>query len=405
MNMQTSQTTETLLIKTVKPIGFHADLPPTANGCVDILIGSDGLVLEVAAEIRPTAGVKVIEGNRCWLSPGWTDLHTHIWYGGTDISIKPEICGLSRGVTTLVDAGSAGEANFHGLRELIIDHAREDIFAFLNLGSIGLVACNRVSELTGLASVDIDRIAATVEANRDLIVGLKVRASGTITAGWDIAPVKLAKKLGRIFKLPIMVHVGEPLPLYDDVLRTLGEGDIITHCFNGKIGGSILEDEELYQLVEESQRRGIVLDVGHGGASFSFDVARAALSNKLLPDTISTDIHKRSMPGSVWDMSTTMSKLLSLGMPLEDVIAASSTTPRRVINRPHAEKLQPGIRANFTAFELNDSDLIVKDSKGIPSALKQVFDPRFTVLGAHFQEASRYQPAQATQRCTCGAHP
>ncbi|MCS2147923.1 amidohydrolase/deacetylase family metallohydrolase [Scandinavium manionii] len=404
MNTDNTQIQEALLIKAVKPIGFAAAMPQTENGCVDILIGSDGRVMHAAANIRPTRDVKIINGNRSWLSPGWTDLHTHIWYGGTDISIKPEVCGLSRGVTTLVDAGSAGEANFHGLRELIIESASEDIFAFLNLGSIGLVACNRVSELTGLASVDVDRIAATVEANRDLIVGLKVRASGTITGGWDIAPVKLAKKLGRILKLPIMVHVGEPLPLYDDVLKELGEGDIITHCFNGKIGGSILEDEELYRLVETSQARGVVMDVGHGGASFSFDVAKAALGNKLLPDTISTDIHKRSMAGSVWDMSTTMSKLLSLGMPLVDVIHASSTRPRQVINRPYPNGLQSGDRANFTLFDLNDSDLVVRDSKGVPSALKQVFDPRFTVLGAQFWEASRYQPTETTTHCTCGGH-
>jgi len=395
-----------LCIQNVKPIGFPTQVATDPRGCIDILIGHEGHVLHAGAGVARElpAGGNVVEGKGNWISPGWTDLHTHIWYGGTDISLKPQVCGLARGVTTLVDAGSAGEANFHGLRELIIEPADEDIFSFLNLGSIGLVACNRVSELTGLASVDIDRIAATVEANRDLIVGLKVRASGVITGGWDIAPVKLAKKLGRVLKLPIMVHVGEPLPLYDDVLRILGEGDIITHCFNGKLGGSILEDEELYALVQSSRDRGVILDVGHGGASFSFDVARAALGQNLLPNTISTDLHNRSMDDSVWDMSTTMSKLLSLGMPLNDVIAASSTTPRQVINRPYGDLLQPGARANFTLFELNDSDLVVKDSKGIPSALKQVFDPRYAILGHRYWQSQRYQPEHSTSCCTCGGH-
>lgn len=392
-----------LLIKSVKPIGFVQTPMVSPAGTLDILIGADGQVKQVAAEIAAAPGLREIDGQGRWISPGWTDLHTHIWYGGTDISIKPETCGLSRGVTTLVDAGSAGEATFHGMRELIIEKANEDIFAFLNLGSIGLVACNRVSELTDLSSVNIDRIVATVEANRDLIVGLKVRASGTITRGWDIAPVKLAKKLGKVLKLPLMVHVGEPLPLYDDVLRTLGEGDIITHCFNGKVGGSIMEDEDLYQLVEESRDRGIILDVGHGGASFSFDVAKAALSNRLLPHTISTDIHNRSMSRSVWDMPTTMSKLLSLGMSHEEVIIASSVTPRKAINRPYNDLLKPGARANFTLYELNDSDLVVQDSKGIPSALTQVFDPVFAVLGSNAWEAQRYQPETAHQGCpNCG---
>ncbi|MRS16312.1 amidohydrolase/deacetylase family metallohydrolase [Enterobacteriaceae bacterium RIT691] len=406
MNNEHLSQTPALCLRNVKPVGFPTQIAPDSKGCIDILIGDDGNVIRAAAGVSVDlpADVRIVEGNGGWLSPGWTDLHTHIWYGGTDISLKPEVCGLSRGVTTLVDAGSAGEANFHGLRELIIEPASEDIFAFLNLGSIGLVACNRVSELTGLSSVDIDRIAATVEANRDLIVGLKVRASGVITGGWDVAPVKLAKKLGRVLKLPIMVHVGEPLPLYDDVLRILGEGDIITHCFNGKLGGSILEDEELYELVKSSRDRGVILDVGHGGASFSFDVARAALGQDLLPHTISTDIHNRSMPGSVWDMPTTMSKLLSLGMKFEDVIAASSTTPRQVINRPYGDQLKPGARANFTLFELNDSDLVVKDSKGIPSALTKVFDPRYAILGNRAWHAERYQPSQTARKCTCGGH-
>ena len=126
-----------------------------------------------------------------------------------------------------------------------------------------------------------------------------------------------------------MVHVGEPPPLFDDVLGLLTDGDIVTHCFNGKAGGSILEDEDLYRLAEQAAERGIVLDVGHGGASFSFDVAKAALARGLPPKTISTDLHNRSIDGSVWDMATTMSKLLSLGMKMEDVVTASTTAPRR----------------------------------------------------------------------------
>ena len=118
------------------------------------------------------------------VSPGWVDLHAHVWYGGTDISIRPALCGVERGVTTIVDAGSAGEANFHGFREFVIEPARERIKAFLNIGSIGLVACNRVSELIDIRSIDIDRTLACVEANRDVIVGIKVRASHVILGSW-----------------------------------------------------------------------------------------------------------------------------------------------------------------------------------------------------------------------------
>lgn len=387
-----------LLIRNARPAGFaQPGLPPS----VDVLVGADGIVRDVGTGIAAD-DVRIVEGRGAFISPGWTDLHTHVWYGGTDISIRPEQAGAARGVTTLVDAGSAGEANFHGLREFIIEPARENIYAYLNLGSIGLVACNRVTELQDMRSIDIDRTIAVAREHRDVIVGIKVRASAVISGGWDLVPLKLGKKIGRILGLPVMVHVGEPPPLYDDVLGLLSAGDIVTHCFNGKQGGSIIEDEDLYRLAEEASRKGIILDVGHGGASFSFDVGRAALARGLKPNTISTDLHNRSLDTSVWDMATTMSKLLSLGMPFEDVVVASTTAPRRAIGKPFENLLGVGKPAEFTLFDLAHTDLVVVDSQGASSTLHQTFEPRFAILGAEAIAASRYQP-EAGHRCShCG---
>lgn len=386
-----------LLIKGAKPVGFAQDLPPH----VDILVDRNGIIADVGADIA-APDARSVAANGAWISPGWTDLHAHVWYGGTDISIRPEQAGAERGVTTIVDAGSAGEANFHGLREFIIEPARENVYAFLNLGSIGLVACNRVTELQDMRSIDIDRTIGVIKENRDVIVGLKVRASAVISGGWDLVPLKLAKKLSRILDLPVMVHVGEPPPLYDDVLGLLTEGDIVTHCFNGKQGGSIIEDEDLYQLAEEASRRGIVLDVGHGGASFSFDVGKAALARGLKPTTISTDLHNRSMDTSVWDMATTMSKLLSLGMSLEDVVVASSTAPKRAIGKPADHLLAVGKAAEFTLFELENTDLVVADSQGARSTLHQTFEPRYAILGAEAVAARRHQPQPGHTCPHCG---
>ncbi|MER9679126.1 amidohydrolase/deacetylase family metallohydrolase [Mesorhizobium sp. M0184] len=389
---RSSQSERPLLIKRAKPVGFGGGFGQT----IDVLIGKDGRIAETGSTIAVGDDVKMLDANGAFLSPGWTDLHVHVWYGGTDISLRPQQCGAARGVTTMVDAGSAGEANFHGFREFIIEPARENIYAFLNIGSIGLVACNRVSELIDMRSIDIDRTIATVEANRDVIVGLKVRASHVITGGWDLTPVRLAKKLGRILKLPLMVHVGEPPPLYDDVLGLLSEGDIVTHCFNGKAGGSIIEDDDLYRLAEDAARRGIVLDVGHGGASFSFDVARAALERGLPPKTISTDLHNRSLDGAVWDMATTMSKLLSLGMAFEDVVTASTTAPRRAIRLPADGLLEKGRPAEFTLFDLVEAELTVKDSQGATSTLHRLFEPRCAVLGAEAIVAHRHLPPEGS---------
>jgi dihydroorotase len=380
-----------LLIRGARPIGFgQAGLPPV----LDVLVAVDGTILDVGATIAAD-NAAIVEAKGAYISPGWTDLHAHVWYGGTDISIRPEQGGAARGVTTIVDAGSAGEANFHGLREFIIEPARENIYAFLNLGSIGLVACNRVTELQDMRSIDIDRTIAVIKANRDVIVGLKVRASAVISGGWDLVPLKLAKKLSRVLDLPVMVHVGEPPPLYDDVLGLLTEGDIVTHCFNGKQGGSIIEDDDLYKLAEDAARRGIILDVGHGGASFSFDVGKAALERGLKPNTISTDLHNRSLDTSVWDLATTMSKLLSLGMTMEDVVIASSTAPKRAIRRPVDNLLSKGKPAEFTLFDLVDGDLVVTDSQGAKSTLHRTFEPRFAILGAEAVTAHRHQPIAA----------
>jgi dihydroorotase len=387
-----------LLIKGARPVGFGQ---PNLPDLVDVLVDANGTIRDVGPSISAES-FRPVTANGAWISPGWTDLHAHVWYGGTDISIRPEQAGAERGVTTIVDAGSAGEANFHGLREFIIEPARENVYAFLNLGSIGLVACNRVTELQDMRSIDIDRTIGVIKENRDIIVGLKVRASAVISGGWDLVPLKLAKKLSRILDLPVMVHVGEPPPLYDDVLGLLTEGDIVTHCFNGKQGGSIIEDEDLYQLAEEASRRGIVLDVGHGGASFSFDVGKAALARGLKPTTISTDLHNRSMDTSVWDMATTMSKLLSLGMSMEDVVVASSTAPKRAIGKPADDLLAIGKPAEFTLFELERTDLVVADSQGTRSTLHQTFEPRYAILGAEAIAARRHQPEPGHTCPHCG---
>lgn len=378
-----------LLITNVKPVAFGQH---SHQGAIDILIGEDGKLAKVGKDL-PRADINnIVEGNGSFISPGWGDLHAHVWHGGTDISVRPNLCGVQRGVTTIVDAGSAGEANFHGFREYIIEQSRERIKAFLNLGSIGLVACNRVSELSDIRSVDIDRIVACYHENRDHIVGLKVRASHVITGSWGVTPVKLGKKIAKILKIPMMVHVGEPPALYDEVLEILGPGDIITHCFNGKVGSSIIEDEDLFELAERCAGEGIRLDIGHGGASFSFRVAEVAIERGLLPFSISTDVHLRSINQSVWDLSTTMSKLLSVGMPFDKVVEAVTHAPAEVIRLSMDNLLGTGARSEFTIFDLNDSDLQVVDSLGARAALTKLFEPRMTVLGTEIFEAGRYQP-------------
>jgi len=385
----TPATRQPLLIANVKPVAFGPAIPATAT---DILVGGDGKIAAIGPALAAPADAERIDGKGAFVSPGWVDLHVHVWHGGTDISLRPSDCGAERGVTTMVDAGSAGEANFHGFREYVIEPARERIKAFLNLGSIGLVACNRVPELRDIRDIDLDRIIECYAENSEHIVGLKVRASHVITGSWGVTPVKLGKKIAKILKLPMMVHVGEPPALYDEVLEILGPGDVVTHCFNGKAGSSILEDEDLFKLAERCAAEGVRLDIGHGGASFSFKVAEAAIQRGLMPFSISTDLHNRCMNFPVWDLATTMSKLLCVGMPFDAIIHAVTHAPASVIKLDMTERLTVGERADFTIFDLIDSDLEATDSNGDVSKLTRLFEPRHAVIGAEAIAASRYVP-------------
>ena len=378
-----------VLLANVKPMAFGAGAP---NGPIDILINADGRIAETGPSLVVSEDVQRVDGKGAWISPGWIDLHVHIWHGGTDISLRPSECGAERGVTTLVDAGSAGEANVHGFREYIIEPSRERIKAFINLGSIGLVACNRVPELRSIQDINLDRILEVYAENSEHIVGIKVRASHVITGSWGVTPVKLGKKIAKILKIPMMVHVGEPPALYDEVLEILGPGDIVTHCFNGKAGSSIMEDEDLFDLAERCAGDGIRLDIGHGGASFSFKVAEAAIKRGLLPFSISTDLHDHSMNFPVWDLATTMSKLLVVGMPFEKVVEAVTQAPASVIKLSMENRLAIGERADFTIFDLVDSDIEATDSNGDVSVLTRIFEPRYAVIGAEAITASRYIP-------------
>jgi dihydroorotase len=366
-----------LTLTNFRPIGL--DTP------AEIHVGDDGTIADAAS-----AGAERVDCGGAYLSPGWCDLHVHVWHGGTDISVRAAEAGAATGVTAMADAGSAGEASFHGLREYVIDPSAETIRAFLNIGSIGLVACNRVPELIDLRSIDVDRTLAVVEANRDVICGIKVRASGVIVGAWGITPAKIAKRVAEICDLPLMVHVGEPPPLLDEVFDILTPGDIVTHCFNGKKAGSIVDTAALWRQARRLSDAGVRMDVGHGQASFDFDVARRAIGDGLRPFSISTDLHLRNIAGPVHDMATTISKLMAVGLPLDDCVAAVTERPRGVLGL--ASGAGEGARADFTVFDVADAEVEAVDSQGNRLTLTRMVEPRMTVIGGTARRAARRAP-------------
>lgn len=347
-------------------------------GPVDVRLDASGVVKEIGVDLAPRDGEAVHEGGR--LSRGWTDLHAHVYWGATDISVRVRDAGLASGVTTVVDAGSAGEANVAGFRAYCAEPAEERVLAFLNIGSIGLVKTNVVSELEGIHSVDLDRTADVLERERDLIKGVKIRASHVILREWGLEPFKVARKMARRAGLPLMVHVGEPPPLIEEVLDRLDPGDILTHCFNGKVGGNIFDDGDAVRAARSAHERGVVFDLGHGNASFSFAVARRAIAEGLPPTTISTDLHGHNIGGPVYDMPTTMSKMLHVGSSVDEVLRAVTTAADAALgmNDRADAWCAVGRPLDATLFDLVERPLEVRDSLGHAETVETWFVPRAT---------------------------
>lgn len=373
-------------------------MPDAPEGQVADVLVQDGRIAAVGTSLATPEGARVVEAKGKRLSPGWMDLHVHVFHGGSDIALRPAQAGLPTGVTTMLDTGSAGEAIFHGFREYVIETAPERIVALLNIGSIGCVATNRVSELIDIRSIDVDRTIACVEANRDVIVGIKIRASHVITGSWGITPLKIAKKVARIVRLPLMVHVGESPPMLDEVLDELEAGDIVTHCFNGKAGGNILDDEAVFRRAQEAQARGVLMDIGHGGASYSFKVAREAIARGMKPDTISTDLHLRCIDRPVGDLSTTMSKLLEAGLSDAEVLPRVTIAPRKAVGLAADRFASVGAPADLTLFDLVDEPLDVPDSSGGLTRLSRLYVPHLAVKDVHVVDATPRRPVAIAGR-------
>tara|TARA_A100001015_G_scaffold272906_1_gene327860 strand:+ start:1250 stop:2386 length:1137 start_codon:yes stop_codon:yes gene_type:complete len=378
-----------MIIRKVTPLKS----PSTGSQPIDLEI-EDGKITRLGPQLDNSKGLQEYAFENALISKGWVDLHVHVYFGATDISIRPEQAGLETGVTTLVDCGSAGEANFVGFSEFIAKQAKERLFAFLNIGSIGLVACNRISELSlGFRSVNVERTLKTIENYPDLIRGIKCRASQVITGDLGAEAVRVARKVARVAGLPLIVHVGEPPPLLEDVLDLLEEGDVVTHAFHGKHGGNLMEDPRSLAAVHEARARGVLLDVGHGAASFSFKVMRFAREQGIETDLISTDLHRNSIKGPAYDLPTTLSKLLNLGMPLEQVISAGSTRPSSFLDPTEGEDwLKVGQNADLTVFRVDDANISVEDSLGDHLTLTQLIHPLLAVQGSNHAECNlRFQ--------------
>ncbi len=319
-----------------------------------------------------------------YLSPGWIDLHTHVFDGFTSLSVPPDDVGLDTGVHLVVDAGSAGEATIAGFKKYIVPNYETQIRAWLNISSIGLV---HLQEVSNLNLINIERTVQAVLEYRPFICGIKVRSSGAIVGEMGTQPLKLAKLVARETGLPLMVHIGEAPPVIEDVLELLDEGDVITHCYHGKIGTPWKSNGLPVMALEKALARGVKMDIGHGAASFNFDVCHKAIHNGYFPFSISTDVHIRNIQGPVYDLATTMTKTLHCGLSLMDIIASVTLAPSEVLGIKNWCRLD-GIITNATLFRISHDPVRnreIKDSNGTTIQLDRHIVPTGVITEKGFK--------------------
>jgi len=352
--------------------GGHVIDPKNGRSAkLDVAI-QNGRIAKVAADIPADTASRVTRVDGLYVTPGLIDIHVHV-YTGTgvkaltgDSSVYPDSFSFRSGVTTMVDAGSAGWRNFDDFRQRIIDRAQTRVLAFVNIVGNGMSPAGEdtPSEMQG------DQAAAIARKHKDVVVGFKT--AHYAGEGWPSVDGALAA--GRATNLPVMVDFGY-LSL-DRTLRTLlGDklrtGDIYTHCYSGH-RGELGEDGKTNPAMEVGRKRGVIFDVGHGGGSFYWNVAEPLTRQGFWPDSISTDLHTGSMNAGMKDMTNVMSKFLNLGASLDDVIKMSTWNPAREIKRVDLGHLDEGAVADITVLRVEQGSFGFIDSAGatFPGAKK-----------------------------------
>ena len=332
-----------------------------------------GLIEMVAENIPAEMAEKVLNATGKLATPGLIDLHAHVFPYGSAIGIPADELIPFQASTTLVSAGDAGANNIAAFRRFVVPSTRARLFAFVHIAVHGLTGFP-VPELYNVDFAQADTAAKAIAENADFVLGAKVRMSENVIAKHGIEPLKRAilacERSGTGGK--IMCHIGgvETPELMSLILNTLRTGDILTHAYSGapNIAGkftNIVQDGKLLPAALEAKKRGVVFDVGHGGGSFDYTIAEAAMAQGAGPDTISSDVHvfSANTPGVPY-LTNVMSKFLNLGFTLEQVVEMATSAPARVINRgAKLGTLQVGAQADISFLEIAEGPTEFLDTR------------------------------------------
>jgi dihydroorotase len=349
-----------------------------------------GVVEAVEPGIPAERALRVLDANGRLVTPGLIDLHAHTYPYGSAIGIPADELVPYQGTATVVSAGDAGANNFAAFRRYVLPQTRTRMYAFVHIANIGLAGFP-VAELFNMSYADPAVAAKCLVENADIVLGVKVRMSENVIAKHGIEPLKRAITACEMAgtKGKVMCHIGgvQTRELMSDILNTLRAGDILTHSFSGAPNDAgqftnIVQDGKLLPAALNAKKRGVVFDVGHGGGSFDYTIAEAAIAQGVGPDTISSDIHVFSgntpgMPYLTW----VMSKFLNMGFTLEQVVAMATINPARVINKlPKLGTLQPGAPADVSILEIVEGPVKFVDTRNNTRDGKVHLRPIQTIL-------------------------
>jgi dihydroorotase len=327
-------------------------------------IGIEGGKIAIISKdgLDPEQGMEVIDASHLYVTPGLVDLHTHVYWGSTYWGIKPDPVAALSGVTSWVDAGSSGAYNFPAFKEHAMEASQVRIFPFLHISGLGLTG--RTFESSNDNFLDHDMTNVTILENPGLIKGIKVRADRDSMNGTGLLGLERAKEVANYNGLPMMVHIGISPPTIEEIVEMLEPNDIITHSFTGHTSKLVDDAGVPLPVVQTIRDRGIILDLGHGSGSFNYLSAEGLIRAGIYPDVISSDMHQVSRIGPMFDLPTTISKLINLGLPLVDAIVKSTIVPAKILKEECIGTLRIGCPADLAIFRLDDGSFTFKDSSG-----------------------------------------
>lgn len=344
--------------------GHVFDPKNNIDATMDISI-SDGKILQVAPGITTENAKKVIDATGLYVCPGLIDIHTHVFVGSKsnkfadgNNSLSPDDFSFKAGITTVVDAGTSGWQNFPLFKSQVIDQSKTRILAFLNIVGTGMTGDSLQHDLNGM---DAEKTVEMIREYPDYIVGVKIgHFEGETWAPFDRA-IEAAAKTQR----PLFVECHLPQYTLEEQLDRMRPGDIITHSFENisERAPVVNKDGNVLSYVLAAKEKGILFDVGHGGAGFWFNQAIPAFEQGFWPNSFGTDLHRFSMNAGMKDMLNVMSKYLNMGMPLKEVLLRGSWNPAKAINREDLGNLSVGNDADIAILSVRKGEFGFIDAR------------------------------------------